>query len=409
MEFENWQFIEHPLRNDVAVTHKFHAEDNKYVELANTGDLHILGDEKYLTTSLAEDGKGIRVKLDESKLGEYLKGENGIHYFSVKSEKELGNYDNLGAKAENSIAIGADALVLENATGGIAIGFGSVSNRQAGELTAYVIGEKPDDFDTATWVSTAGAFSVGNGAEGSIVTRQITNVAAGSLDTDAVNIAQLKLLKDYVDNKVINASGIDGIMQFAADSGDKITLKNKEQLKIAGDTKNITTESDGKGQIAVKLKDDIEVNSVKVGGNVSINNHGFYIGATGPNQIQITEKYINMGGNQIHGVAPGTSPTDAVNVSQLNQVGGQILSRINDVDKRAKAGIAQAIATAGLPQAYLPGKNLMAASAGTFDGQTAFAIGISSISDDGKWVVKGTFSGNSQSKFGGSVGVGYQW
>jgi len=397
------------LRNDVAVTHNFHAEDGKVVPLGNIGDLHILGDDNYLTTSLAEDGKGIRVKLNENKLGEYLKGENGIHYFSVKSEKELVNYNNLGADAENSLAIGAEAQVLANAVGGVAIGFGSVSNRQAGELTAYVIGETPDDFDTATWVSTAGAFSVGNGAVGSIVTRQITNVAAGSLDTDAVNVAQLKLLKDYVDNKVINASGIDGIMQFAADSGDKITLKNKEQLKIAGDTKNITTESDGKGQIAVKLKDDIEVNSVKVGGNVSINNYGFYIGATGPNQIQITEKNINMGGNQIHGVAPGTAPTDAVNVSQLNQVGGQILSRINDVDKRAKAGIAQAIATAGLPQAYLPGKNLMAASAGTFDGQTAFAVGISSISDDGKWIVKGTFSGNSQSKFGGSVGVGYQW
>jgi len=203
---------------------------------------------------------------------------------------------------------------------------------------------------------------------------------------------------------------VDDGMQYGADNVEKvISLKHNNKLSIVGDKHNIVTESDGKGQIAVKLKDDIEVNSVKVGGNVSINNYGFYIGATGPNQIQITEKKINMGGNQIHGVAPGTAPTDAVNVSQLNQIGGQVLSRINDVDKRAKAGIAQAIATAGLPQAYLPGKNLMAASAGTFDGQTAFAVGISSISDDGKWIVKGTFSGNSQSKFGGSVGVGYQW
>ena len=202
---------------------------------------------------------------------------------------------------------------------------------------------------------------------------------------------------------------LDDGMQYGADNGDQINLKHNNKLSIVGDQTNITTESDGAGKIAVKLNDDIEVKTVKVGDNVNINNYGFTIGATGPTQIEISEKNIYMGGKQIHGVAPGSAPDDAVNVSQLNQVGGQILNKINDVDKRAKAGIAQAIATAGLPQAYLPGKNLMAASAGTFGGQTAFAVGISSISDDGKWIIKGTFSGNSQSKFGGSVGVGYQW
>jgi autotransporter adhesin len=71
--------------------------------------------------------------------------------------------------------------------------------------------------------------------------------------------------------------------------------------------------------------------------------------------------------------------------------------------------VAQAIATAGLPQAYLPGKNMMAIAGGTYEGEAGYAIGFSTISDNGKWVIKATGSGNSRGKFGASIGAGYQW
>jgi autotransporter adhesin len=83
--------------------------------------------------------------------------------------------------------------------------------------------------------------------------------------------------------------------------------------------------------------------------------------------------------------------------------------RIDDVENRANAGTAQALATAGLPQAYIPGKSMMAISGGTFRGEIGYAVGLSSISDNGRWVFKVSGNGNSRGDFGGTVGAGIQW
>lgn len=117
------------------------------------------------------------------------------------------------AKASRSVAIGTGATAADaefttalgdsaNAQqrGSVAIGAGSVATRAAGNKEggteykeAYLIPDvsKATDVEKATWTSTEGAVSVG-GTETKFLTRQITNVAAGSLDTDAVNVAQLK-------------------------------------------------------------------------------------------------------------------------------------------------------------------------------------------------------------------------
>ncbi|MBH5329330.1 YadA-like family protein [Eikenella sp. S3360] len=119
-------------------------------------------------------------------------------------------------------------------------------------------------------------------------------------------------------------------------------------------------------------------------------------------------------------MANGTDNTDAVNVGQLNQALGAISgnnnanivaldAKVNDVANTANAGVAQAIATAGLPQAYLPGKNMVAVGGGYYKGETGYAIGFSTISDNGNWIIKATGSGNSRGNFGGSIGAGYQW
>ncbi|MCW9716375.1 YadA-like family protein [Avibacterium sp. 21-594] len=129
---------------------------------------------------------------------------------------------------------------------------------------------------------------------------------------------------------------------------------------------------------------------------------------------------------QIQNVAAGVisaTSTDAVNGSQLydthkninrlenavTNMGNELGNRINHVDRKLRAGVAGAVATAGLPQAYIPGKSMVAVAGGTYRGENAIAVGASRISDNGKVILKLTGSSNSRGDLSGSVGVGYQW
>ena len=119
---------------------------------------------------------------------------------------------------------------------------------------------------------------------------------------------------------------------------------------------------------------------------------------------------------QITGVAAGSRDNDAVNVAQLRSVQSAnnnainyLVQRIGDVNANANAGTAAAMATAGLPQAYLPGKNMIAVGTSVYRGEMGYAVGVSSISDGGNWIIKGTANGNSRGHFGASAAIGYQW
>ncbi|AIK90547.1 YadA-like family protein [Glaesserella parasuis] len=122
---------------------------------------------------------------------------------------------------------------------------------------------------------------------------------------------------------------------------------------------------------------------------------------------------------RIQNVAPGLiseQSTDAINGSQLYSLisqhkvqMGDIHNKINRNNKALRAGIAGSNAAAGLPQVYIPGKSMIAASAGTFKGQSALAVGYSRASDNGKLILKLQGNANTSGEMGGSVGVGYQW
>ena len=125
---------------------------------------------------------------------------------------------------------------------------------------------------------------------------------------------------------------------------------------------------------------------------------------------------VDMGGNKVTNVAAGTADTDAVTVAQMNKaIGGitqnvsNLYGKIDGAVKDANAGIAGAMASAGVPQAYMPGKSMVAASGSTYRGATALAIGVSTITDSGKWVFKGTVNSNSRGYVGATIGAGYQW
>ena len=220
----------------------------------------------------------------------------------------------------------------------------------------------------------------------------ISGVGKGELSstsTDAVNGSQLYATNQNVTN--INNT-LDKGLNFSADSGTTVNRKLGDTVAIIGDDKNITTTTTANG-VQIKLSDNIDVKNVKVSESITV--------AEGAK--------VDMGGNVIQNVAPGVNGTDAVNVNQVNAVAGNLNNRINRVGHIANAGVAQAIATAGLPQAYLPGKSMMAVAGGTYEGETGYAIGFSTISDNGKWIIKVTGSGNSRDKYGASLGAGYQW
>ncbi|WP_373755641.1 YadA family autotransporter adhesin, partial [Neisseria sp.] len=129
----------------------------------------------------------------------------------------------------------------------------------------------------------------------------------------------------------------------------------------------------------------------------------------------------------VHNVADGTAPTDAVNVNQLTgmgnrlgeainhigntvaDMGNQLNERIGDVGKKANAGVAGAIAQSSIPQVTRPGATGLGVGSGYYGGQSAFALGVSSMSDNGNWIVKGNFSTNTNGHVGVGAGALYQW
>ena len=177
-----------------------------------------------------------------------------------------------------------------------------------------------------------------------------------------------------------------------------------------------TERPDGAGaDIKVSVAQDIKLNSITA---VQVN-----AGQIQADEIQISnggpiinENGIDMSGKPITNVAAGVNETDAVNVGQLQQAAGNLQGQVNSLrndvrrlDNKLSAGVAAAMATAALPQAYLPGKNMMAMAGGTWNGESGMAIGFSGITDNGKWIYKLSGNATSRGDYGGAVGVGYQW
>ena len=195
---------------------------------------------------------------------------------------------------------------------------------------------------------------------------------------------------------IVTTQGI----RFGGDTGTTNTKKLGDTMMITGD-ENVKTSADANG-IRMRLNPDVNVDSVTTG-DTKMNDAGVTIN-NGPS---MTKQGMNAGNLPIRNVAPGRiarGSTDAVNGDQLYTLGRYV----DDVDKHAKAGTASAIATAGLPQAYRPGASMVAAAGGYYDGQSAIAIGVSSISDNGKWIIKGAANVNSK-EAGATIGIGYQW
>ena len=203
------------------------------------------------------------------------------------------------ATAERATTLGSKAEA--NAYQSVAIGAFSVADRESGVVGAFA----SEGADSLTWKASAGAVSVGS----ETITRQITNVAAGSEATDAVNVAQLKAATE---NAGWNLS-----------TGKEITnptkVKSGDIVDFSGDDENITVskeETDFATLVNVKLNRNLNVDSVNAGDYFMSAESGIGFGG----ESYITQSGLNANGKVITNVAAGVYNTDAVNVGQLKEV-----------------------------------------------------------------------------------------
>ena len=137
---------------------------------------------------------------------------------------------------------------------------------------------------------------------------------------------------------------------------------------------------------------------------------GITVAAGEGNQaIQIKQGNVDMGGNRIQNVGNPIAAGDAANKQYVDSTARSLRNKINDVDKDLRAGVAMAMAVGNLPQAYMPGKSILAVSAGTYHGQGGFALGLSHATDNRQWVFKGAASVDTRGNFGGTLSAGYQF
>lgn len=199
-------------------------------------------------------------------------------------------------------------------------------------------------------------------------------------------------------------------LTFNGDSGSTKAAKLGSTLNIKGD-RNIKTSASA-NTVNVKLNDDISVKSVKAG-NTTLDNDGVTIhnAATGKS-VKLTQHGLNNGGNRISNVADGRADSDAVNVRQLNQVKSDVSrldSKINRVEHKLRAGVAQANAVANIPQVTKNGGNGIGVGVANYHGESAVSIGYSGLSDNGKHIIKGSVSVDSRGSSGAGAGYMYQW
>lgn len=199
--------------------------------------------------------------------------------------------DGTTTSVKNAVAIGAESNV--TVEGGVALGANSVASTAAG-IAGYDLSTGTTSTDTsATWKATAAAVSVGNAANN--VTRQITGVAAGAADTDAVNVAQLKKAAAAATTTVATTDSNLTVAETETPSGS-----HNYQVGL---NKSLT------GMESAEFVADAAKTTISAGGVTIVK---------GSTTVSLKSNGLDNGGQTIKNVAAGENDTDAVNLSQLN-------------------------------------------------------------------------------------------
>ena len=320
---------------------------------------------------------------------------------SGNSSYSIGNNNNVSA--DNAYALGSNikATVKDSVYLGDRAQTQGIHTADAAKGEAYTYGGLNDKAvagkagSAAAANKVAGVVTVGNGTD---ETRQVQGVAAGVVSadsTDAINGSQL-----YYTNQAI------------ANIATQATAAKTEVTAGKNVVVNQTTGNSGQTVYNVATTDKLDVTSVTAGG-VTVNAQGVSIAAptahNPANTVSLSPIGLNNGGQRITNVAPAKEGTDAVNLNQLAGMGNALQNNIERVGKKAYAGVAGAIAHSSIPQVTRPGATGLSVGSGYYGGQSAVAVGLSTMSDNGNWVFKGSFSANTDGHLGVGAGALYQW
>ncbi|WP_375657101.1 Vomp family autotransporter [Bartonella sp. CM120XJJH] len=315
------------LQRDVVGTNVIFGDDIKKADkLHNNSDITALGAKIIVNASdVVAVGYGAQVDNSFTVAVGHLAYAVGKKSIAIGGEgrsgdKPIPSEGRTIAKGEESIAIGhrakadrVESVVLgayakTTVDLGVAIGSESVADVAAGKVGYNPLTKSSSEDDDMIWAGTLGAVSVGD-AE-SQKTRQIVGVAAGSGDSDAVNVAQLKSLQSYVDQG----------WQLSVGGKDAKVVGIKDTVDLSAASDNLTITKGAKdNNVKFDLADNITVERVTAGRS-SISDDGILF-ADG---AKITVDGIDAGNKQITGVANGEEPDDAVNFAQLQEIKNQI-------------------------------------------------------------------------------------
>ncbi len=368
-----------------------------------------------LKTSATADGKktsGSDELINPSDTIEMVAGKNLTVTQEADGKITYATADKVGFE-QITLGDATNNTVLTSTEKGLDVGGDKITNVANGDIsptsTDAINGSQLSNTTNSITDALGGGSTVK--ADGTITAPTYTLVSG--------NPAQNSTKAYYSVGNALNAlnTAVNAPLTFAADSGNNVERQLGSTLNINGDAKNITTTTTSNG-VTVALNDNISVKSVSVENGPTINSSGIQMA----NQ-QITGLKSGLDGTTIEQVAAqgASSPTwnNAATVGDLAQVQNNVVNsnnrinqlndKINNVDKKLRAGVAGALATSGLPQAYIPGKSMVAIAAGSFKGENALAVGATRISDNGKVVLKLTGNTNTRGDVGTSVGLGYQW
>ncbi|OLL27435.1 hypothetical protein BTH42_33080, partial [Burkholderia sp. SRS-W-2-2016] len=294
--------------------------------------------------------------------------------------------------------------------------------------------------------STGGMLVNMAGTAGNRVVTGVANGAVNASSVDAVNGSQLYALQNQVtdlnsqmsnlapNNPYFNANEVpassDAVVHAAnPGSGEGSTaagagaVASGKSATVIGANANAAADNSvavGAGAAATGT------NSTAIGSQAQASNNNSV--ALGQGSTTDRDNSVSVGSGsqqrQITSVAAGTADTDAVNVGQLNSSVAQGVQQANSytdqafnamnreidsVAKKSYAGTAAAVATANLPQAPAPGKSIVAVAGGTYAGQSAVALGLSTFTPNGKWIIKASASTTTGRTVAAGASAGYVW
>ncbi len=415
------------------------------------GALSIGDDGKYRQIINVADGSeahdAVTVRQLQNAIGAVATTPTKYYHANSTAEDSLAVGEDslaMGAKTvvngNAGIGIGLNTLVLADAINGIAIG----SNARANHANSIAMGNGSQTTRGAQTGYTAynmdapqnsvGEFSVGS-EDGQ---RQITNVAAGSADTDAVNVGQLKVTDERVTQNTQSITNLNNqvtnldtrVTNIENGIGDIVTTGSTKYFKT--NTDGVDANAQGKDSVAIGSGSIAAAdNSVALGtGSVANEENTISVGSS-TNQRRITNvaagvnatdavnvsqlksseaggvrydtkadgsiDYSNItlgGGNggttRISNVSAGVNNNDAVNYAQLKQSVQETKqytdqrmvemdNKLSKTESKLSGGIASAMAMTGLPQAYTPGASMASIGGGTYNGESAVALGVSMV------------------------------